>query len=116
MNPEALFRPFDHPKLQLKNRIAMAPMTRRFSPDSIPDDKVRDYCRIRAEGDVGGGELKNIMKYRWCINTAPEEASWLSSCCHARIGMNNQSNDISITTGESLQRFINVRQRVSRRN
>jgi 2,4-dienoyl-CoA reductase-like NADH-dependent reductase (Old Yellow Enzyme family) len=53
MNPEVLFRPFDHPKLQLKNRIAMAPMTRRFSPDGIPDDKVRDYYRTRAEGDVG---------------------------------------------------------------
>lgn len=53
MNTDPLFRPFDHPKLQLPNRIVMAPMTRQFSPGGVPDDKVRDYYQRRAEGEVG---------------------------------------------------------------
>ena len=53
MNTDTLFRPFDHPKLQLPNRIVMAPMTRQFSPDGVPDDNVRDYYQRRAEGEVG---------------------------------------------------------------
>jgi len=53
MNSEVLFNPFNHPKLQLKNRIVMAPMTRQSSPGGIPDEKVRDYYRRRAEGGVG---------------------------------------------------------------
>lgn len=53
MNTDPLFRPFDHPKLQLPNRIVMAPMTRQFSPNGVPDDKVRDYYRRRAAGEVG---------------------------------------------------------------
>ena len=31
----------------------MAPMTRQFSPQGIPDFEVRDYYRRRAEGEVG---------------------------------------------------------------
>ena len=53
MKTDILFRPFNHPKLQLPNRIAMAPMTRQFSPQGIPDLEVRDYYRRRAEGEVG---------------------------------------------------------------
>lgn len=53
MNTDTLFRPFSHPKLTLPNRIVMAPMTRQFSPDGIPDDNVCDYYRRRAEGEVG---------------------------------------------------------------
>ncbi len=53
MNTDILFRPFTHPKLQLPNRIAMAPMTRQFSPQGIPDAAVCDYYRRRAEGEVG---------------------------------------------------------------
>lgn len=53
MDTDPLFRPFDHPKLQLPNRIVMAPMTRQFSPNGVPDEKVRDYYVRRAEGDVG---------------------------------------------------------------
>ena len=37
MNSDVLFKPFNHPKLQLPNRIIMAPMTRQFSPNGIPD-------------------------------------------------------------------------------
>lgn len=53
MNTDTLFRPFVHPKLELPNRIIMAPMTRQFSPDGVPDDNVRDYYIRRAEGEVG---------------------------------------------------------------
>ncbi|MCI5106745.1 MAG: 12-oxophytodienoate reductase, partial [Pseudomonadales bacterium] len=53
MSPEVLFKAFNHPKLQLPNRIVMAPMTRQFSPAGIPDAKVCDYYRRRAEGGVG---------------------------------------------------------------
>ncbi len=53
MNADVLFKPFSHPKLELANRIVMAPMTRQFSPNGIPDAAVADYYRRRAEGGVG---------------------------------------------------------------
>jgi len=53
MNPDVLFKPFEHSKLQLANRIVMAPMTRQFSPNGIPDENVERYYRRRAEGGVG---------------------------------------------------------------
>ncbi|PCI78558.1 MAG: 12-oxophytodienoate reductase [SAR86 cluster bacterium] len=53
MNSDVLFKPFSHPKLHLPNRIVMAPMTRQFSPDGIPDGNVERYYRKRAEGGVG---------------------------------------------------------------
>lgn len=48
-----IFKPFESPKLNLKNRVAMAPMTRNFSPGNVPSDEVVDYYRRRAEGGVG---------------------------------------------------------------
>jgi len=53
MQPDILFKPFTHPKLGLKNRIVMAPMTRQFSPNGIPDENVKNYYQRRAEGGVG---------------------------------------------------------------
>lgn len=53
MTPDALFKPFTLANLDLANRIVMAPMTRQFSPNGIPDQKVADYYRRRAEGGVG---------------------------------------------------------------
>ncbi|SFL48614.1 NADH:flavin oxidoreductase [Shimia aestuarii] len=50
---ETLFRPFSSEKLQLKNRVVMAPMTRTYSPGNVPNDLVVDYYRRRAEGGVG---------------------------------------------------------------
>ncbi len=50
---DTLFRPVDLGKLSLKNRIVMAPMTRTYSPGNVPNSKVVDYYRRRAEGDVG---------------------------------------------------------------
>ena len=50
---DILFQPVDLPKLQLKNRIVMAPMTRTFSPGNVPNDKVVEYYRRRAEGGTG---------------------------------------------------------------
>lgn len=52
-NVNPLFKPFSHPKIELKNRIVMAPMTRNFSPDFVPGDQVADYYRRRAENEVG---------------------------------------------------------------
>jgi 2,4-dienoyl-CoA reductase-like NADH-dependent reductase (Old Yellow Enzyme family) len=49
----ALFRPFILKHLALKNRIVMAPMTRRKSPGGIPGADVATYYRRRAEGGVG---------------------------------------------------------------
>lgn len=49
---ERLFSPFRVGDLTLKNRIIMAPMTRRFSPEGIPTDLVARYYRKRAEGGV----------------------------------------------------------------
>ena len=48
-----LFRPFEMGKLQLANRILMAPMTRNLSPNNIPGDDVVEYYRRRAAGGVG---------------------------------------------------------------
>jgi len=49
----ALFTPFDGGGLKLKNRIAMAPMTRWKSPDQTPGADVAAYYRRRAKHDVG---------------------------------------------------------------
>lgn len=53
MNPDVLFKPFTLRNLELPNRIVMAPMTRQFSPNGVPDQSVADYYRRRAEGGVG---------------------------------------------------------------
>lgn len=52
-NVDALFQPFEMDTLSLKNRVVMAPMTRTFSPGNVPNEKVVDYYRRRAEGGVG---------------------------------------------------------------
>lgn len=49
----ALLRPFEHKSLKLRNRVAMAPMTRNFSPGHVPDENVAGYYRRRAEAEVG---------------------------------------------------------------
>lgn len=36
MNLGPLFEPFELHNLKLRNRVAMAPMTRNFSPDGVP--------------------------------------------------------------------------------
>ena len=48
MSLDALFRPFEHESLRLKNRIVMAPMTRSFSPGGVPTPEVAAYYRRRA--------------------------------------------------------------------
>ena len=48
-----LFSSFANKSLTLKNRVAMAPMTRTFSPNYIPGPKVAEYYRRRAEAGVG---------------------------------------------------------------
>jgi 2,4-dienoyl-CoA reductase-like NADH-dependent reductase (Old Yellow Enzyme family) len=50
---ESLFRPITIGKLNLPNRIVMAPMTRSFSPGGIPGPDVAAYYRRRAENGVG---------------------------------------------------------------
>jgi 2,4-dienoyl-CoA reductase-like NADH-dependent reductase (Old Yellow Enzyme family) len=49
----ALFTPFTLNRLNLANRIVMAPMTRSFSPGGVPGADVAAYYRRRAEGGVG---------------------------------------------------------------
>jgi len=48
-----LLQPFSCKSLQLRNRVAMAPMTRSFSPGNVPNDAVVKYYQRRAEGEVG---------------------------------------------------------------
>lgn len=50
---ETLFKPFASEKLQLSNRIVMAPMTRSRSPGGVPGPDVAAYYRRRAENGVG---------------------------------------------------------------
>lgn len=49
---ELLFRPFQFGRATLRNRIVMAPMTRRQAPDGIPLENAVAYYRRRAEGGV----------------------------------------------------------------
>lgn len=49
----ALFRPIRIGTLDLPNRIVMAPMTRAFAVDGVPDERHAAYYRRRAEGGVG---------------------------------------------------------------
>nr|WP_321482100.1 NADH:flavin oxidoreductase [uncultured Cohaesibacter sp.] len=53
IDTSTLFRPFSLGSLTLKNRLVMAPMTRNFAPEGVPNDKNADYYRRRAEGEVG---------------------------------------------------------------
>ena len=48
-----LFQPFFSPKLTLKNRVVMAPMTRNMAPEGVPVAANAEYYRRRAEGQVG---------------------------------------------------------------
>ena len=50
---EPLFRPFPWGTTQLRNRVAMAPMTRSKSPGKVPGDDVVAYYQRRAEGGTG---------------------------------------------------------------
>lgn len=52
-NSDLIFKPFASEKLQLPNRIVMAPMTRSYSPGGIPGENVAAYYRKRAEAEVG---------------------------------------------------------------
>ncbi|MDR3708454.1 MAG: NADH:flavin oxidoreductase [Capsulimonadaceae bacterium] len=49
----SLFQPLSLGGLELTNRIAMAPMTRGFSPGNVPGKDVAAYYKSRAEGGVG---------------------------------------------------------------
>lgn len=48
-----LLSPVDLLSMQLRNRVAMSPMTRSFSTSGIPGQDVVDYYRRRAEAEVG---------------------------------------------------------------
>lgn len=48
-----LFTPASIGSMEVKNRIAMAPMTRAFCPTGVPGSDVVEYYRKRAEGGVG---------------------------------------------------------------
>jgi 2,4-dienoyl-CoA reductase-like NADH-dependent reductase (Old Yellow Enzyme family) len=52
-NAQSLFTGYRLNGLQLPNRVVMAPMTRSFSPEGVPDSKVAAYYRRRAAGGVG---------------------------------------------------------------
>jgi len=50
---DVLFKPFQVKSLTLKNRIAMAPMTRAFAPEGVPGADIAEYYKRRALGQVG---------------------------------------------------------------
>lgn len=50
---DVLFKKFNSSKLDLKNRIVMAPMTRFFSANGVPTTEVAEYYARRARADVG---------------------------------------------------------------
>ncbi len=50
---EPLFQPITLGDVTIRNRLAMAPMTRSSSPGNTPDAKVIEYYRRRAAGGTG---------------------------------------------------------------
>lgn len=50
---DALYKPFEYKSLKLRNRLAMAPMTRYFSPGGTVTPEVAEYYSRRAQGGVG---------------------------------------------------------------
>ena len=48
-----LLQPFSCKSLTLRNRVAMAPMTRSFAPNNIPNQAIADYYQRRAAGEIG---------------------------------------------------------------
>ena len=48
-----LFRPVEIGPLRLRNRIAMAPMTREMAPGGVPTRAMADYYALRAKGGTG---------------------------------------------------------------
>ena len=53
LDTSPLFSPLNLGALQLRNRIAMSPMTRNFTRDGLPGPGVVDYYRRRASGGAG---------------------------------------------------------------
>ncbi|HWH25031.1 MAG TPA: 12-oxophytodienoate reductase [Pseudolysinimonas sp.] len=51
-NIDPLLAPFELGALRLRNRFAMAPMTRQHSPGGVPTAEVAEYYRKRAAGGV----------------------------------------------------------------
>ena len=50
---DPLFSTYNLKNMDLKNRFVMAPMTRKRSPDGIPNEIVGEYYRRRAAGGIG---------------------------------------------------------------
>ena len=53
MTNQTIFSPFKSEKLELSNRVVMAPMTRSYSPGNVPNSKNIAYYARRAEHGVG---------------------------------------------------------------
>ena len=77
----SLFSEFDLNGLRLKNRVVMAPMTREFSPNGIPNDYAPTYYSKRAAGGVGliiteGVEVSHIAAsgYPNCPNLQSDDS------------------------------------------
>jgi len=71
---EPLFQPVRIGDLTLKNRIAMAPMTRAMSPDGVPREDVARYYRRRAEVALASSSLRALSSRtgaRGMIETHP---------------------------------------------
>jgi 2,4-dienoyl-CoA reductase-like NADH-dependent reductase (Old Yellow Enzyme family) len=53
VSTDVLFQPLAFGKAQARNRLAMAPMTRKRAPGGIPTEAVAAYYRRRADGGIG---------------------------------------------------------------
>jgi 2,4-dienoyl-CoA reductase-like NADH-dependent reductase (Old Yellow Enzyme family) len=53
VSTDILFQPLAFGKAQARNRLAMAPMTRKRAPGGIPTEAVAAYYRRRADGGIG---------------------------------------------------------------
>ena len=61
---QVLSRPVTLGGLTVPNRIAMAPMTREFSPGGVPGPDVADYYARRAAGGAGHHHRGHLCRSR----------------------------------------------------
>ncbi len=80
---KSLLLPYRLGKLELKNRVVMAPLTRqRATPDGVPKPFVKDYYSQRAEAGliIAEGTQPSFMGQGYCrtpgIHTPEQINAW----------------------------------------
>ena len=82
MSMDKLLSPFELGRVELPNRVIMAPLTRARTPDSVPGELQATYYAQRADAGLIISEATNISPtargyvYTPGIYTDAQEAGW----------------------------------------